>query len=365
VVQGNGSAVAGEARPRQYANNGCNPGQGAAWARRRLKGRADVSRLAQWRHWADGEPPAWDRVRTCASPIGSHVELRAKGDRGVYPVNVETCGYVWGDPVCGHKVRVRRAFEVMAAAEAWAARGGTLGMVTLTVRHHKWMSLSDVREAVRVSWRKLRNRKEYRSLRSVIFGTIKALEVKVGENGWHVHLHVLLFLQPGAENVAAMVGALHDPWSELVTAKLGVSPSRAHGIDYRPMGTDAAAYVSKVGYEIASSGTKGGRDPLDLLDEAVCGDADAFHRVMEFLDGMRGVRSLDWSKLLRDRLGLAAEKSDEELALEDEDGEHVAFIEASVWRAALRNRDEDGVPVVWNLMQQYEAAWRKERATDA
>jgi hypothetical protein len=298
-------------------------------------------------------------------PIGSHVELRAKGDRGVYAVNVETCGYVWGDPVCGHKVRVRRAFEVMAAAEAWAGRGGSLGMVTLTVRHHRWMPLADVLGAVRESWRKLQMRKEYRKLRGVIFGTIKALEVKVGDNGWHVHLHVLLFLVPEAEDVAAMVAALHDPWSELVTAKLGVSPSKAHGIDYRAMGTDAAAYVSKVGYEIASSGTKGGRDPLDLLGDATDGDLSAFSRVMEFLDRMRGVQSLSWSKLLRRRLGLAAEKSDEELALEDEDGEHVAYIEAAVWRAALRNRDENGVPVVWQLMQQYEEAWRNGRKVDA
>lgn len=348
--------------PRQYAKYVCAPGQSVVWARLREKRRADVRRLAEWRFWADGAAPTWDRVRTCAMPVGPLVELRAKGGR-VYACNVETCANVWADAVCGHKIRVRRAGEVMEAAAAWAARGGALGMVTLTVRHHEWMSLRDVLGALTDSWRKLQLRKEWRKLRRSIFGTIKALEVKVGPNGWHPHLHVLLFLERGTDevDVAAMVGTLFDPWAELVTARLGVSPSREHGVDFTPMGVDSAAYISKIGFEIASADTKGGRNPLDVLGDAVAGEASAFSSVMEYLDTMKGRHSLDWSPRLRKRLGLGEAKTDEELALEDVDGEHVAYIEAVVWREAVRVRDEDGVPLVWQLMNEAEAAWRKEK----
>jgi hypothetical protein len=291
------------------------------------------------------------------------VELRCTCTGGVYPCSIETCAYVWGCAVCAEKIRTRRALEVVDGSAAWVAAGGTLAMLTLTVRHHEWMKLARVLGAVTGSFRKLRNRKEFRAFRGLIDGTVKALEVKVGDNGWHPHIHLLVFVLPGVDfdTVAAAASALYDPWEALVTKELGVSPTRKHGIDFRAMGADAAGYVSKIGFEIAAADTKGGRDFFALLPDARNGEVESFARCLEFLDTMRGRHSLDWSPGLRSRLGLDAERSDEDLALEDEGGELCELVERSVWNAALLQRNESGVPVVTEILRSAEDRVRNGR----
>lgn len=322
--------------------------------------------LAGWVRRHEGGEPSWGRTGSCGRCLGAAVELRCTCSGGVYPCSVETCGYVWGCAVCAEKIRRRRGVEVSEAAALWAAAGGTLAMLTLTVRHHDWMRLRDVLGAVAGSWRRLRNRKEFRAFRSLIDGTIKALEVKVGDNGWHPHIHLLVFVLPGVDFdvLASAASGLYDPWEQLVTKELGVSPTRAHGIDFRPMDASAAAYVSKIGFEVASADTKGGRDFFALVSEARNGEVEAFGRSLEYLDTMRGRHSLDWSPGLRGRLGLEVEKSDEELAQDDEGGEVVELVERAVWDSALWRRDENGVPVVTEILRRAEERVRTGRFGD-
>lgn len=236
-------------------------------------------------------------------------------------------------------------------------------MLTLTVRHHQWMDLRQVLGAVSDSWRKLRNRKDFRSFRLLIDGTVKALEVKVGENGWHPHLHVLAFVRPDVDFDDAAVAAysLYEPWERLVTEQLGVSPTRSHGIDFRQLDASAAAYVSKIGFEVASANTKGGRDFFALLPDARNGEVEAFGRCLEYLDRMRGRHSLDWSPGLRSRLGLAVDKTDEELAEEEVGGDLVELVDRAVWNSALWRRDESGVPLVTEILRNAEERVRNGR----
>lgn len=344
------------APPRQFAKYGGDPGQGVVWQGRRYRLRYLVRKLARWVAAHEDGPPSWDRTARCGVCLGSAVELRCKCSGGVYPCNVETCGNFWACAVCSAKIQTRRGAEVIVGADAWVAQGGSLGMVTLTARHGEWMDLRDVLGAVTGSWRKLRSRKEWRRLRKLIGGTVKALEVTVGENGWHPHLHVLLFIRPGVDvsEVEGLCAELHVPWAGLLRSQLGVAPSVEHGIDFRPLNASAAAYVAKIGYEVASPGTKSGRTVFGLLEDASDGEAEAFFRCIEFFDTMKGRHSLDWSPGLRDRLGLRAEKSDEELAQEDEDGDHVCWVEKAVWDRALHQVDEDGVPCVVGIMRNAE-----------
>jgi hypothetical protein len=58
---------------------------------------------------------------------------------------------------------------------------------------------------------------------------------------------------------------------------------------------------------------------------------------------------------------LGEEKSDEELAQADEDGEFSEFVESSVWNKALVATDEDGVPVVVGILKKVEENWRNRR----
>jgi hypothetical protein len=349
------------AGPRQLAKYDGGPGQGLVWRDRRYRLRHAVRKLVWWVEKDSGERPTWARTASCGFCIGSQVEIRCTCQGGAYPCNIETCGNRWACAVCAVKIAGRRAVEVSEGAEAWAAAGGTLGMLTLTARHHEWMALREVLGAVLGSWRKLRDRKEYRALQGLVGGTIKALEITVGDNGWHPHLHLLFFIEPGADRreVERLTAALFAPWRDLLAQSLGTRPSEAHGLDWLWMDATAADYVAKIGFEVTHADTKSGRDVFALLSDAAEGDAPAFFKCIEFFDTMKGRHSLDWSPGLRRRLGLGAAESDEELALADEGGEFSEFVRASVWDKALCTTDENGVPVVVEMLRGVEDKWRR------
>jgi hypothetical protein len=238
-------------------------------------------------------------------------------------------------------------------------------MLTLTVRHNEWMALRVVLDAVTGSWRKLQTRKEYRALRLHMGGSIKAVEVTVGDNGWHPHIHLLVFVNPGSDpaEVESLSASLFGPWQELVARSLGgVAPSVERGVHFKWTDASAADYVSKIGFEVASADTKSGRDVFALLDDAEQGETGAFFRCIEFFDVMKGRHSLDWSPGLRNRLGLGERKTDEELAQEDEGGELVEFVDGRVWNRALTTYDENGVPVAVGILREIEEKWRKRRS---
>jgi hypothetical protein len=350
--------------PRQLAKYVGDPGQGHIWRNRRYRLRHAVRKLSWWVTKEEGHEPSWARTASCGLCIGSQVEIRCTCQGGAYPCNIETCANVWACAVCSAKIRGRRAVEVVKGAEAWVASGGTLGMLTLTARHNEWMDLRAVLGAVLLSWRKLQTRKEYRALRRLVGGSIKAVEVTIGDNGWHPHIHLLLFIEPGADpqQVEGLAASLFAPWRELLASSLGVAPSKDHGLHFGWMDSSAAQYVSKIGFEVTHSDTKSGRDVFALLEEAVQGEAVSFFRCIEFFDVMKGRHSLDWSPGLRNRLGLGERKTDEELAQEDEGGELVEFVDGRVWNRALTTYDENGVPVAVGILREIEEKWRKRRS---
>jgi len=70
------------------------------------------------------------------------------------------------------------------------------------------------------------------------------------------------------------------------------------------------------------------------------GDADALDRWHEFQRASKGRRQLTWSKGLRERLGLRAEKSDEEVAGEElgTKEDDLVLITAAGWRVVIAGR---------------------------
>jgi hypothetical protein len=210
-------------------------------------------------------------------------------------------------------------------------------------------------------WKKLRERKEYRALRKLLGGTIKSLEVTIGPNGWHVHIHLLMFVNAGVVpgEVDKLAHALFDPWADLAEQSLGVAPDRRHGLDLLWMDATASAYVSKIGNEITRADMKAGktRHPLTLLDDFANGDLDALMLFGEYGNAMFGRHSLDWSPGLRKKLELGPEKSDEEIAAQDEDGEFVEFIDGRVWNRMCIEVDENGVPQTAAYLRKVESEW--------
>src|SRR5690606_4655308 len=171
-------------------------------------------------------------------------------------------------------------------------------------------------------------------------GYVRALECTIGENGWHLHAHVLLVFDGpvSQEMVADWTDELYGLWSDGLALN-NTEASREHGVDVRA-GSGAldgpGKYLSKLTYEAAGGrfkkGRKGGRTPFELLDDAINdGLADDFDRWFEWEHGSKGMRQLTWSRGLKERVGVD-EADDEEIAEEDEGGATIAHIAPSSWK---------------------------------
>jgi hypothetical protein len=126
---------------------------------------------------------------------------------------------------------------------------------------------------------------------------------------------------------------------------VGLQMPNEHGVDIAVGNLKVGEYVSKWGLEsemtksMIKRGSNESSTPWDILGAfAVTGDEDYADLFREYANCFRGRHQLEWSKGLRDRLGLGVEKSDEEIAAERiENCAVVCFIGRSDWKHILRH----------------------------
>jgi hypothetical protein len=300
-----------------------------------------------------------DCGRVAITPGGS-VAVRYSG--GVVGfAGLATCGSVWGCGVCNAKIMARRNLEIGAAVETWEERGGTVAFGTLTMRHWSGHRLEDLWKCLSKAWNKvtagsswLRDKKRYG-----IVGWLRVVEVTWGENGWHVHIHYLLFLESStvATDLDALKDSIFGRWCSALKSLGLPSPLKA-GQDLRvldgPADEALAGYFTKavhgprsIGQELTNTQSKRARGvhktrtPWEFLDDLIdTGDADALDRWQEWQAGSKGHRQLTWSKGLRELLNLRAEKSDEDIAAEELGSklDDLVIITAAGWRVVVAGR---------------------------
>lgn len=247
-----------------------------------------------------------------------------------------TCGSIWHCPVCAAKIAERRRVEVKEAMTTWRERGGLIALATFTLSHHAGESLGPVLARLQKARDRLLSGRAAVSFKAEhgIVGSIRALEITHGVNGWHPHLHVLLFISPEKNTCVGdtdyLVRDLKASWSAAVAKEDGQA-TWAHGCDVQTNSGEIsdvteklANYFTKQGGEWdesheltksnAKQGIRAGRSPMQLLIEASKGDSAAGRLWLQYACTMKGERFLYWSRGLRDLLGLNDEQSDEELA---------------------------------------------------
>ncbi len=271
---------------------------------------------------------------------------------------VKTCGSVWACPVCASKVAEQRRRELAFAMEKHVAAGGYAYLVTFTFPHYIGQTLAELMEPFTKARQSFQNSRKWKTIMEAAgkIGVVNSLEVTYGAgNGWHPHLHMLVFCNPSAfgEGEADDQGRLDSraiehlrgEWVRLLEKRGLVSGdnrqwANQYGLDVRG-GKKAAEYIAKWGHdeqwgmssEITSSHAKvGTRDtwgakdhytPFQLLAMAATGDGHATCAYREFVLEFDGKRMLTWSKGLKAHFGIA-EMDDEEaagqegLALNDE-----------------------------------------------
>lgn len=283
---------------------------------------------------------------------------------------LQSCGSVWSCPACAVKIRQARAVELEEAIRRWLAQGGGIEFVTLTVPHGQRDALADTFGLVMDGWRMgILGGRRFRDDRKAwgIAAWVRTVEVTLGANGWHPHVHALLFTaKPWTPRQRALRGGrLFVRWGAFVQRATGRVCSReAFTIVGGAQG--AGAYVTKVqeseswrlGMEFTRGDLKTGRiqsvTPFELIAPASNGEAWALHRWWEWERVTRGRRCLSWSRGARQLLGLDAdEPTDQELAEAEVGGDVVLVIDGHEWatlvqvpgaEAALLNRVELGQP---------------------
>ncbi len=291
-----------------------------------------------------------ERVARCLRAVlagGTQVDvLQDPAHGGTHYGGLQVCGSVHACPVCAAKIGERRRAELEEAIAAHRAVGGEVLLVTYTVAHGRADVLQALLDAFLGAVRSLKGSRAYRALREAygLVGTVRALEVTHGAvHGWHPHTHELLFLSPevcrglSEADLAALAGrlrvALYPLWAR-AAGRRGLGMSAAHGLDVRHTRGAVGDYLAKVGRdpgrapwgpgcELAKAhqktGRAGRRTPWDLLRQVEEeGDAAARDRFREYAAVFKGRHQLEWSKGLRERLGLGAEATDEELAARQE-----------------------------------------------
>lgn len=188
------------------------------------------------------------RVRKCghtvrrAAGVGIVADLklapenRIAGFRGLY-----SCASVWACPRCSAVIGIQRAKDVREALQKWRNKGanipqgrlvpvqgplliddyfdkntgeeiepkrkrkmlmedvwhdpGDAAFLTLTIRHRRKDQLVVLWETISTAWEKLTRGNS--TLKRHVPAYIRAAELTYGKNGWHLHLHVLLFVKKG------------------------------------------------------------------------------------------------------------------------------------------------------------------------
>jgi hypothetical protein len=200
-------------------------------------------------------------------------------------------------------------------------------------------------------------------------GSIRAVEVTYGENGWHPHAHVLLLFEDAVTSSerADLEEWLYGRWARHCEALDLGTPSRAHGIDLQDVNAThgLGEYLTKVvggnwgiGNELARSDLKksgGGRTPWDLLsDFAEDGDADAGRLFQEFMIATKGRHFLVFSRGLKARLAIDEAATDEELAASEGADEFRLRVEVigSDWNRRVRRGGDGALKVEFEQVGQ-------------
>lgn len=351
---GNRSPLAGggseEARLDNYANNSALAGQRAS-ARERWYGLREQL-------WTRSTLP---RVRKCGRVRRlSTVGVRSTGGRAGFS-GLVSCGSVWVCPVCSRKIAAARAVEVGCVVATAVSQGFTVVLLTKTLSHHAGQPLAVTWQAVSTCWDSITKNKWYREAKVSmgLVGSIRNAECTHGVNGFHPHTHALLIMRGDVTEIelADFIAGIDARWASTAVA-LGLDPPLPVGQDYQRVTAESVAkvsdYLSKahkeidvgvIGLELTHTQSKTARTAhstrsmWEVLESALLRGEVADVKVwQEFERVSKGRRSLVWSRGLRERFGLGAELSDEELAAEElgcED-DTVLYITAKGWDSIIK-----------------------------
>ncbi|MGK0620194.1 protein rep, partial [Meiothermus cerbereus] len=204
-------------------------------------GLREISRLALSPY------PEFRAALTCGLPMshlpGDDVEVGLYQDPEGEGARVRfhglvTCSSPWLCPVCSTALAERRGEALGRALAHFVGAGCYLAHAVLTVQHTRGEALAEVFSALSNAWRHMTKSRAFRPHWSGL-GYARGIEVTLGPNGWHPHIHLALVIPPDRDPWA-VEDALWEAWSDAVVA-VGWAPSSRGGYSFDLAETEADA----------------------------------------------------------------------------------------------------------------------------
>lgn len=301
-----------------------------------------------------------ERVAQChraLAPLRQKVEIMHDPDtKRAFYRNLIVCARIWQCPVCAARITEERRKEIQRGMDNIVERSV---LITYTLQHQKSDQLATILEAELNAYRSLKQGRAWQQFEKDFgwIGSIRALEITHGRNGWHPHFHELAFVDPTLElsDFAEMERRLRERWINMLH-KHGQDASWDNGLTLKITFKDVQEYVAKFGHdpvdeswsaarELAKAPSKrshaSGRTTLQLLYDFGQGDQSAADLFVEYIRVFHGKKQLHWSHGLREYMSLQ-ETSDEELASNvPETSIILAILTESQWHVILR-KDKRG-----------------------
>lgn len=289
--------------------------------------------------------------------------------------NLQTSASVWASPLSAASISKTRAEEVTTALETWFDQDKQHGVefLTLTLAHTRDQELAEVWDTLSYAWRGVVATAAWRGGKRCegdkkTFGVahwLKSVEVTHGENGWHCHLHVLLFVEKELSDQQREVLEMnvYNRWSRAAQRKGFKAPSRAHGVKLEKAlrnksAKDLGAYMAKgalasvaetLAWEMTAGQTaktgrgNDNRTPFQILDDIrKSGDTSLKNPDVQLWRtwerGSLGRRQQAWSKGAKEALGVNAVSDEEaEAQAEELSSVEVARVRFDEWNKNREN----------------------------
>lgn len=305
-----------------------------------------------------------ERVATCLrfhAPHKTSVTVhRVKGKNAAYYGGLMVCGSVWHCPVCASRISEERKQELQFATNHWT--GGIL-MATYTASHNITTSLQKILGGVLDGHRRIKSGRWYKDLKEKygILGSVKALEITYTENGWHPHIHELIFFTNtiSTETYGELYGQFRARWID-VLGQLGFFASTDRGFVLSDAHSLIAEYVTKWGHDpapdnpivsegwnpaaeltkaVIKKGRKNGATPSQLLLDYALGDVPSGIIWKEYANTLKGRNQLVWSGSIRNTLKMPPERENDAIASEINPSDEIyASLNSEQWRFILSNK---------------------------
>lgn len=258
---------------------------------------------------------------------------------------LKSCGNLWVCPVCSGRISFKRQAELNDLLQGSRAAGYSVLHLTQTFQHKRGDSLPVILAAFKDAQARWRQRRDWKALKGVIIGTVSALELTHGRNGWHPHGHILIVVKGDPAAAFSQVNGLRAGWlASLAGAGLHGGKAAWQLQD----ASRAGDYIAKwgAGEELALHGVKSGRNgartPFAILADARDGCRASSALFAEYAAAMVGKRQLIYSNGLKALFGIG-DTSDADAAQEAEPAD-VPSLETlrtwaiAAWREARRRR---------------------------